>query len=164
MLLIISRVIVGFAFIGCMTVSGPVQATLFMALVGFSTDLGIGAVWAYAQDVGGRNCGAVMGWANMWGNLGAALSPIIMGAILGLITSSIEFGWQLAFIFCAIIQLLAVFASFGVTADKKMINWTELGSWASWRREVFVAIRCQAVGNVNYCVHRLATVASQLAN
>lgn len=119
-LLIISRVIVGGAFIGCLTVSGPVQATLFLALVGFSTDLGIGAVWAYAQDVGGRNCGAVMGWANMWGNLGAALSPIIMGAILGLITSSVEFGWQLAFIFCAILQLLAVFASFGVTADKKI--------------------------------------------
>ncbi len=29
--------------------------------------------------------------------------------------------------------------------------------------EVFVAIRCQAVESVNYRVHRLATVATQLA-
>ncbi len=62
-LLVISRVIVGLAFVGCLYVSDPVQATLFLALVGFSTDLGIGAVWAYAQDVGGKNCGSVMGWA-----------------------------------------------------------------------------------------------------
>ncbi len=34
---------------------------------------------------------------------------------------------------------------------------------AVWRRKVFVAIRCQAVESVNYRVHRLATVATQLA-
>ena len=38
-------------------------------------------------------------------------------------------------------------------------RWTALfSSWA-----VFVATRCQAVENVNYRVHRLATVATQLA-
>ncbi len=57
----------------------PLRVTMYLALVGFATDLGIGAVWAYAQDVGGRNCGAVMGWANMWGNLGAASRPFSWG-------------------------------------------------------------------------------------
>ncbi len=108
------------AFIGCMAVKDPVQATLFLALVGFATDLGIGAVWAYAQDVGGRHCGSVMGWANMWGNLGAAFSPLIMGAILQRFELNVELGWQIAFVSCALIQLLAVFASLGVTADKKI--------------------------------------------
>lgn len=119
-LLVISRVIVGVAFIGCLAVSDPVQATLFLALVGFSTDLGIGAVWAYAQDVGGKHCGSVMGWANMWGNLGAAVSPVLMGYILGYFGEGSQRGWQMAFVFCAFIQLLAVFASLGVTADKKI--------------------------------------------
>ncbi len=32
------------------------------------------------------------------------------------------------------------------------------------RREVFVAIRCQVVENVNYCVHGLATVATQFVH
>lgn len=119
-LLVISRVIVGLAFVGCLLVSGPLQATLFLALVGFSTDLGIGAVWAYAQDIGGRNCGSVMGWANMWGNLGAALSPIVMVAIIDAFAANVERGWQMAFIFCAGVQLLAAFASLGVTADRKI--------------------------------------------
>ena len=119
-LLVISRVIVGVAFVGCLSVTNPVQATLYLALVGFSTDLGIGAVWAYAQDVGGRNCGAVMGWANMWGNLGAALSPVVMGYIIGSMAENVERGWHMAFIFCAVVQLIAVVASLGVTADKKI--------------------------------------------
>ncbi len=119
-LLVLSRVIVGLAFVGCLYVRDPIQATLFLAFVGFATDLGIGAVWAYAQDVGGRNCGAVMGWANMWGNLGAALSPIVMGFILKMFVDNAVRGWQMAFIFCALVQVIAVLASLGVTAHKKI--------------------------------------------
>ncbi len=43
----------------------------------------------------------------------------------------------------------------------KLIGQRCLADWVIWRREVFVAIRCQAVESVNECVHRLATVATQ---
>ncbi|MCC6509328.1 MAG: MFS transporter [Pirellulaceae bacterium] len=119
-LLVASRVLVGFAFVGCLMVKDPIQATLYLAMVGFATDLGIGAVWAYGQDVGGRHVGSVMGWGNMWGNIGAALSPIVLGLISEAFVSDIKMGWQVAFIFCAALQLIAAFASIGVSADKKL--------------------------------------------
>ncbi len=53
-----------------------------MGLVAIATDLGVPATWAYAQDVAGRQTAAVLGWANMWGNLGAAIAPIGTGMLL----------------------------------------------------------------------------------
>jgi nitrate/nitrite transporter NarK len=58
-------------------------------------DLGIPSVWAYAQDVGGNNVGTALGWGNMWGNLGAALSPVL------LIEVQKAGGWPAAFALCA---------------------------------------------------------------
>ena len=54
-----------------------------LCLMAFSVDMGNPAVWAYAQDVGGKYTGSVLGWANMWGNLGAASAPLIYNAVLG---------------------------------------------------------------------------------
>lgn len=119
-LLATSRSLVAAAFLLCLTVRSPVEAALCLALVGFSTDLGIGAMWAYGQDVGGRHVGSVMGWANMWGNFGAALSPIIFGVISQAFVHDLARGWQFAFLFCAGVQVLAALAACGVSAKKSI--------------------------------------------
>lgn len=54
-----------------------------LCLMAFSVDMGNPAVWGYAQDVGGKFTGSVLGWANMWGNLGAAVAPLIYNSVLG---------------------------------------------------------------------------------
>jgi nitrate/nitrite transporter NarK len=54
------------------------MATAMFSLVAFSTDVGVPAVWAYNQDVGGRYIASVLGWGNMWGNIGSALSPLVV--------------------------------------------------------------------------------------
>jgi MFS family permease len=66
-----------------------------LALMAMFQDLGIPSVWAYAQDVGGKNVGTALGWGNMWGNLGAALSPVLLTEIHR------EGGWAAAFALCA---------------------------------------------------------------
>jgi MFS transporter, ACS family, glucarate transporter len=53
------------------------------SLVAFSTDMGAPSTWAFKQDVGGRYVGSILGWGNMWGNLGAAMSPPIYNFFLG---------------------------------------------------------------------------------
>jgi hypothetical protein len=55
--------------------------------------------------VGGRYVGAVLGWGNMWGNIGAAVSPIVLNRV---ITGA---GWNALFATCA-----AAFFLSGVTA------------------------------------------------
>jgi len=55
----------------------PWQASIAMAAVVFVCDIGVPATWSFAQDVGGKSVGAVLGWGNMFGNLGAAAATQI---------------------------------------------------------------------------------------
>ena len=83
-----------------------------MVLVSFGTDLGTPAFWAYSQDVGGRHVGSVLGWLNMWGNVGAALSPVLFGPM-------VEHGlWNLQFVCCAVAFLTAAIAILGVNPSR----------------------------------------------
>ncbi len=120
----IPRILVGIAFVGCTNVSSPLQATLLLAIVGFTTDLGVSATWAYGQDVGGRHVGSVVGWANMWGNLGAACSPLVFGAIARMYEGDPASGWQAAFLVCAAVQAVAAIAALGINASKPLIRAT----------------------------------------
>jgi len=117
----VSRVIVAFAFLGCSFVSDSLQATLCLAVVGLATDLGTAACWAYGQDVGGRNVGSVLGWMNMWGNFGAALSPVILGGIVGRFLD-VGSGWTIAFACCAVLNVFAAIAAIGINANKPLGN------------------------------------------
>lgn len=114
-----SRVIVSIAFLCCSFVTDSIQATVCLAVVGFATDLGIAACWSYAQDVGGKHVGSVLGWSNMWGNFGAALSPVILGGIVGLFAESAS-GWTAAFACCAALNVLAALAAIGVSAKEPL--------------------------------------------
>ena len=113
-MLSVPRVIVGLAFFACAFVSNSIQATIFLAVVGLATDLSVSAMWAYGQDVGGKHVGSVVGWANMWGNLGAACSPLVLGYLAA------QAGWQFAFIVCGVIQLIAAVAALGINASKPL--------------------------------------------
>ena len=115
----ISRTLVALGFFGGLFVTDSLQAALCLAMVGFATDLGIAACWSYAQDVGGKHVGSVLGWSNMWGNFGAALSPTIFGAIVGSFLEA-GTGWTAAFAFCAVLNVVAGIAAIGVSASKPL--------------------------------------------
>jgi ACS family glucarate transporter-like MFS transporter len=114
--LCLSRLIVAGAFVGCLFVDTPLDATLCLAIVGLATDLGTPASWAYGQDVGGRYVGSVVGWFNMWGNFGAALSPVVLGWIVAQFTETAT-GWHAAFAACAALNIMAAAAAMGVNAS-----------------------------------------------
>jgi MFS family permease len=71
-------------------------------------------MWAYGQDVGGKHVGSVVGWANMWGNFGAACSSLVLGYLAA------QAGWAVAFIVCGVIQLIAAVAALGINAAKPL--------------------------------------------
>lgn len=75
----------------------------------FACDLGVPAIWAYAQDVGGKFTASIMAWSNMWGNLGAAVAPLLYDAILGETPTVPD--WNHLFALCAGVLVLS-----GVTA------------------------------------------------
>lgn len=54
-----------------------------LSLIAISTDIAVPSVWAFAQDVGGKYTASILGWGNMWGNLGAAVATPFYAAMLG---------------------------------------------------------------------------------
>lgn len=91
-----------FAFV---QVADPLRAMLLLGLAGFFNDFVMPAAWAGAMDIGGRHSGTVSGTMNMVGNLGGALSPLIVGYILTWYPGD----WTLTFyVSCAIYLMGAV--------------------------------------------------------
>ena len=87
------------------------------SLVAFSTDFGSAAIWAYCQDVGGRYVGSILGWGNMWGNLGAGVAlPLIYDPFLG--ENPTVSDWNSMFLVCAAAFILAGLCGLGIDASK----------------------------------------------
>ncbi len=83
-----------------------------LGAMAFLVDMHNPSIWSFAQDVGGKNVGAALGWGNMWGNLGAALSPIILTEIRQ------AAGWNAAFICCGFAFVVAAVCGFLLDATK----------------------------------------------
>ncbi|MFN9719043.1 MAG: MFS transporter [Planctomycetota bacterium] len=116
-----SRLLVALAFLSLLWTDSAMGATVCLSLVGLATDLGTPACWAMGQDIGGRHVGSVFGWANMWGNLGAALSPKLFGWIVAS-SVSVSVGWKTAFITCAVVNLIAAVAGFLINTSRTMTD------------------------------------------
>jgi ACS family glucarate transporter-like MFS transporter len=109
--IVLSRFLAMGAYLVCLFDLGPWAVTAAFAVVAFATDFGNPAMWAFNLDVGGRYVGSVLGWGNMWGNFGAALSPLLLNAVIG------DGGyWNWAFVTCAAAFLFSGLCALGINA------------------------------------------------
>ncbi len=102
------------------TLNSPWAFTAAFCLIYFSVDLGQSAFWAYAQDAGGKYVGSVLGWGNMWGNLGAAFGPLLYNYLLGENPTVAE--WNNLFWLGLIAFVFAGVATFGLDASKPVFE------------------------------------------
>jgi sugar phosphate permease len=112
--LALTRFVAMSAFLVCLGLDSPWPATVAFCVVAISTDLGTPAVWAFMQDTGGRHVGSILGWGNMWGNLGSALSPVV---VTWLVDPEKGGSWNAGFLACAAAFLIAGVASLGIDAS-----------------------------------------------
>ena len=98
------------AFLACLWLDSPWAVTAALSLVAFSTDLGTASGWAFCQDVGGRYVGSVLGWGNMWGNLGATVSPVLLAWVFA------DDRWDSMFMVCAGAFFFAGLCAMGIDA------------------------------------------------
>ena len=92
-------------FLAASTLMGdPLYATLAIGLASFSNDLVMPGAWGACMDVGGKHAGSLSGAMNMWGNIGGALSPFVIGVILQLTNNN----WNLTFYVSAAIYLMGI--------------------------------------------------------
>jgi len=107
---VVGRFAAGLAYVSVIFAPSAWTATAAFALVAFSNDLCNPAGWSFKQDVGGRYVGAILGWSNMWGNFGAALSPVLLQFVIK------NYDWDKAFLVAAGAFFIASLASLGVDA------------------------------------------------
>lgn len=65
-----------------LTPNSLTAAILLAATLGIA-DLSVSSCWSICHDIGGRNAGIVTGAMNTWGNIGGALSPLVVGYAVG---------------------------------------------------------------------------------
>ncbi len=91
-------------------------ATIAFCVVAIGTDLGTASLWAFNQDVGGKHVGSVLGWGNMWGAVGAALSPVVVMWV----KVNGDMGWQPCFAVLAAGFLFSGLAGLGIDATVRL--------------------------------------------
>jgi ACS family glucarate transporter-like MFS transporter len=122
------------------------------SLATFGVDMTLSPSWAFCNDIGGANSGAVSGSMNMVGNIGAALSAITFPLLLNEETGSAN----RFFMFAAGLNFVAIvmwcFMNPNRTSGKKLSP--------EGTRNRFVAMLTSLVlltlGTVGYNVHRSA--------
>lgn len=77
-----------------------IAATL-LGVMAFAVDAQNPAYWSFSQDIGKQHAAAALGFGNMIGNIGAALSPILLG------NAQSHWGWPAAFLFGAAAFLIS---------------------------------------------------------
>lgn len=106
------------AYLSCLRLESAWAFVAAASVVAFVTDMSVPAIWAYMQDVGGRNTAAVFGWGNMWGNLGAATTPLLVPVVLERWDTNGD--WHEAFLLFSAGYLVAALAALGINANRKV--------------------------------------------
>jgi ACS family glucarate transporter-like MFS transporter len=116
--MVTTRIPAALAYLVCLRLNSAWGCVAMFAMVAAMTDLGMPAAWGYAQDVGGRNIAAVFAWPNMFGNIGAGITP----KALVLINSRFDpnHNYHASLIFLAIAFLLSSVVAMGIRADVKL--------------------------------------------
>jgi MFS family permease len=69
----------GLILVAAARASDPVTAAVMLAATLGVADLCVSACWSMCHDVGGESAGVVTGCMNTFGNIGGAISPLVVG-------------------------------------------------------------------------------------
>ena len=94
----------------------PWAVVAAFAVAAMFQDTGVPAVWAFAQDTAGPRVGAVFGWANMWGNAGAAVATYTVGRVAA------EAGWDAATQVLAVALGVCAVSGLLANADRPLVG------------------------------------------
>lgn len=106
------------SYLSCLYLESVWAFVVAASLVAFATDMSVPAIWAYMQDVGGKNTAAVFGWGNMWGNFGAATTPLLVPIVLE--KWDVNGDWHEAFYLFSAGYFVALICALGINADRKI--------------------------------------------
>jgi sugar phosphate permease len=92
-------------------------SVILISLAAGASDFILAAAWASCADIGGAAAGTVSGAMNMTGNIGAALSPALMGLLIEKTAN-----WNLTFLIAAGLNLVGMVLWLYIRADRKLVS------------------------------------------
>jgi MFS family permease len=97
--------------------SSPLAAAILLAATLGVADLSVSSCWSICHDVGGRYAGIVTGAMNTWGNIGGAISPLVVGYAVGWWNS-----WTLPFYITAFVYVFGAVCTLFVDPRKRLLR------------------------------------------
>ena len=85
-------------------IANPALAVSMIAIASFFGDLSMPHAWSATMDLGGKYAGTLSGAMNTWGNVGGALSPMVIGYVLEWTRNN----WNLTFYIAAAVYAAAI--------------------------------------------------------
>jgi len=89
-------------------------SVLYSCVAVLGLELTVGVSWAIPLDIGGDHAGSIASVMNTFGNLGSAVSPILLAYLVRL------HGWSLPFLISCFLCVAGAGLSLGIDADKKV--------------------------------------------
>ena len=94
--------------------SHSTASVLYSCVAVFGLEVTVGVSWAIPLDIGGDYAGTVASVMNTFGNLGSAVSPVLLAYLVGL------YGWNVPFLVCSILCVAGAALSLAINADRKI--------------------------------------------
>ena len=90
-------------------------SVLYSCVAVFGLEVTVGVSWAIPLDIAGDYAGSVASVMNTFGNLGSAVSPVLLAYLVGL------YGWNMPFLVCSVLCVGGAMLSLGINADKRIV-------------------------------------------
>jgi len=91
-------------------------SVLYSCVAVFGLEVTVGVSWAIPLDIGGDYAGSIASVMNTFGNLGSAVSPVLLAYLVGM------YGWNTPFLVCSLLCIAGAVLALGINAEKK-IAW-----------------------------------------
>ena len=114
---VVALPIAGALLIAAATTPTPLTAAILLAATLGVADLSMSSCWAICHDVGGRYAGVVTGAMNTFGNIGGALSPLVVGYAVGWWNS-----WTVPFFITAAVYIFGAICTLLVNPRKRLMQ------------------------------------------
>jgi MFS family permease len=95
--------------------SHSTASVLYSCVAVFGLEVTVGVSWAIPLDIGGDYAGSVASVMNTFGNLGSAVSPVLLAYLVG------YYGWNTPFLVCSVLCIAGGILSMGINADRKIV-------------------------------------------
>jgi len=110
----IGFVIAAITIIPATYTSSSSASVLYSCAAVFGLEITVGVAWAIPLDIGGEYAGYIASVMNTFGNLGSAVSPVLLAYFVGF------YGWNMPFMVCSALCVIGAVLSLGLDAGNKI--------------------------------------------